>query len=50
MYDIMRKIKDIDQQRNGYITSTELDDILKICFKEFKDKNLKPIFKPFSSI
>ena len=51
MVDIMKCIKDIDKEHNGYVTSTELDDILKICYKEeLKDKNLKDIFRPFASI
>ena len=30
LVDIMRAIKDIDKEHNGYVTSTELDDILKV--------------------
>ncbi|CDW71437.1 ef-hand calcium-binding domain-containing protein 6 [Stylonychia lemnae] len=51
LVDIMRAIKDIDKEHNGYVTSTELDDILKISYKkELGDKNLKSMFKPFASI
>lgn len=51
MVDIMRRIKDIDKEHNGYVTVTELDDILKICYKkELADKNLKTIYAPFASI
>jgi Ca2+-binding EF-hand superfamily protein len=51
LVDIMRAIKDIDKEHNGYVTSTELDDILKLSYKkELSDKNLKLMFKPFSSI
>ena len=51
MVEIMRAIKDIDKERNGYVTSTELDDILKIHYKkDLIDKNLMPIFSPYSSI
>jgi len=47
----MRAIKDIDKEHNGYVTSTELDDILKISYrKELTDKNLKNLFKPYASI
>lgn len=47
----MRSIKEIDKEHNGYVTSTELDDILKIIYKkELTNKNLKTIFKPYSSI
>ncbi len=30
----MRSIKQIDKDNNGYVTSTELDDILKLTFPE----------------
>lgn len=51
LVDIMRAIKDIDKEHNGYVTVTELDDILKISYKkELSDKNLKAIFKPYASI
>lgn len=50
MVDIMRSIKEIDKEHNGYVTSTELDDIVKIYYKELENKNLKQIFRPFSSI
>lgn len=51
MVNIMRAIKDIDKEHNGYVTSTELDDILKINYKnELTDKNLKEIFRPYASI
>lgn len=33
LVDVMRSIKEIDKEHNGYVTSTELDDILKICYK-----------------
>ena len=47
----MKNIKDIDKEHNGYVTVTELDDILKLAYKkELEDKNLKEIFKPFASI
>lgn len=51
LVDIMRAIKQIDKDHNGYVTSTELDDILKLSYKkELANKNLKNLFKPFSSI
>ena len=51
LVDVMRAIKDIDKEHNGYVTSTELDDILKISYKsELKSKNLKEMFKPYASI
>ena len=32
--ELMQYIRDIDQDRNGYITQTELDDILKVVFSK----------------
>jgi Ca2+-binding EF-hand superfamily protein len=29
----MRRIKEIDKDHNGYVTSTELDDIIKLSYK-----------------
>ena len=46
----MAMIQEIDKDQNGYVTSTELDDILKIIYpKDLGDKNLKHILKPFCS-
>ena len=51
LVDIMRNIKEIDREHNGYVTSTELDDILKIAYpEELDDKNLKLMFRPYASI
>ena len=47
---ILKSIKDIDQDNNGYVTTTELEDILKLHYPVIKQKNLKKIFKPFASI
>ena len=47
---ILKSIKDIDQDNNGYVTTTELEDILKLHYPIIKQKNLKKIFKPFASI
>ena len=47
---IMRSIKDIDQDNNGYVTTTEFEDILKLHYPELNEKNLKKLFKPFASI
>ena len=47
---ILKSIKDIDQDNNGYVTTTELEDILKLHYPAIKQKNLKKIFKPFASI
>ena len=46
LVDLMRSIKEIDREHNGYVTSTELDDILKILYKnELGNKNLKNLHK-----
>ena len=45
------KIKQIDKDHNGYVTSTELDDILKLSYPDkLYDKDLIPILEQFSSI
>ena len=47
----MRRIKEIDKERNGYVTSTELDDIIKLSYGvELQGKSLLSIFKPYASI
>ena len=44
-------IKEIDREHNGYVTSTELADILRITYgDELKDKNVKMAFQGFESI
>jgi hypothetical protein len=48
---VIRTIKEIDKQRNGFVTSTELDDILKVFYKEeLKGKDIKPVLKKYASI
>lgn len=47
---IIRSIKDIDSDNNGYVTTTELEDILKVHYPVLKDKTIKKLFKPFASI
>ena len=50
-YNVMRCIKEIDKEHNGYVTTTELDDIFKLIYpNQFGDKDLKKIFKNFESI
>ena len=40
-FKALKLIRSIDKDNNGYVTVTELDDILKICFPEdFSDKDL----------
>ena len=36
--NIMRTIKQIDRDNNGYVTSTELDDILKLNFPRLDNR------------
>ena len=48
---IMRNIKEIDKDNNGYVTSTELDDIIKLHnHRDLYTKDLRSIIKPFASI
>lgn len=43
----MLTINQIDKEHNGYVTSTELEDILKISLPLLANRQLKPIFKDF---
>jgi hypothetical protein len=47
---ILKSIRDIDQDNNGYVTTTELDDIIKLHYPNLHNKKLKSIFKRFASI
>lgn len=48
---IMLMIRGIDKDRNGYVTTSEMDDILKEVYPEkFGLKDLKPHLKVFTSI
>lgn len=48
---MMITIKQIDKDHNGYVTRTELDDILKMLYPtELDNRDLIPIIKKFSSI
>lgn len=47
---ILKSIRDIDQDNNGYVTTTELEDIIKVHYKQLENKNLKKMFRPFASI
>lgn len=55
MSEIFAMINSVDKDRNGYITNTELDDILKIAYPAtfedggLKDGNIKPLFRKFAS-
>ena len=47
----MRTINEIDKDHNGYVTATELDDILKLYYPDtLNDRELVPLIKKFSSI
>lgn len=50
LIEIIRTIKEIDKQRNGFVTTTELDDILKINYKELANRDLTKILKKYVSI
>jgi len=51
LMDIMRTIGEIDKDRNGYVTATELDDILKLYYPEqLEPRNIMHLIKKFSSI
>ena len=46
----MKRIKEIDREHNGYVTTTELTDILHIVLPILKTKNLTQVLKPYASI
>ena len=46
----MHTISQIDKDHNGYVTASELDDILKLYYPELQNKILLPHVKKFSSI
>ena len=48
---IMLTIKEIDKDHNGFVTATELDDIIKLYYrKELMDKDLLPFIGKFASL
>lgn len=48
---IMLMVRGIDRDRNGYVTTNEMDDILKEAYPEaLANKNLKSILKIYTSI
>ena len=47
---VMKCIKEIDHDHNGYVTNQELDDIIKMIYKELESKDLKRLFRAFASI
>jgi len=51
MLEIVRTIDEIDKDHNGYVTATELDDIMKLYYpEELEPRDLLPLIKKFSSI
>ena len=46
----MRIIRNIDKDNNGYVTLTELDDILKLEYPELQRKDIHQTVKKFRSI
>jgi hypothetical protein len=46
----MRQIKDVDMDNNGFVTLTELEDILTSVYKEFSSKDISLFIKRFRSI
>jgi Ca2+-binding EF-hand superfamily protein len=49
MKEIYLKIRQIDKDRNGFITHVELDDIIKESYATLADRDLSEIIKPFCS-
>jgi len=50
MTKIYRTIMEIDKDHNGYVTHTELDDILKLNHPTLETRDLLPLLKKFSSV
>ena len=49
--DIVMRIKEIEKENTGFVTRTELDDILKIVYPDdLADRDLTPLIKPFCSV
>lgn len=46
--DIFIHIRDIDRQKNGFVTELELDDIIKLVYPELSNSDLAGIIGPFS--
>ena len=48
--ELMKTIREIDKHHTGFVTTTELDDILRLIYPEsLKDYDLKMIYKDFRS-
>ena len=51
MKEINFAIREIDPERNGYVTNQELDDIIRINYsKQMEGKHLFEFVKQFSSV
>ena len=49
--EISRLLREIDERLTGFVTKTELEDIMKIVYEEeLADKDLADIIQPFCSI
>jgi hypothetical protein len=46
--DIFIHIREIDRQKNGFVTELELDDIIKLVYPGLKNYDLAGIIGPFS--
>jgi len=50
LVQVMKTIRSIDRDKNGYVTNQELEDILKLHYNSQLQKfDLKPLFKEFCS-
>ena len=50
LLEVMKRIKEIDREHNGYVTSTELTDIMQISLPLLKAMNVAPVLRPYASI
>ena len=50
LIEVMKRIKEIDREHNGYVTSTELSDIIQISLPLLKTMNLTSLLRPYASI
>lgn len=51
MHDMMLKIREIEKENTGFVTRTELDDILKIIYPDdLANRDLTALIKPFCSV
>ena len=47
---IVRTIKEIDKTRNGFVTSTELDDIFKVYYPFLENRDIKQVLKQYQCV